>query len=55
MSFVIAIAVLDRAIVDEREVRGPAQTELAPDPRLEHARRALERARASRRAAFSLP
>src|SRR6188472_3828866 len=38
-----ANAVLDRAIVDELEVRGPAQLELAVDPRLEHAGRAVER------------
>src|SRR4029079_17606608 len=37
-----ADALLDRAIVDELEVRSPAQLELAIDPRLEHSGGALE-------------
>ena len=40
---VIRTPVLDRAIVDELEVRGPPELELAIDPRLEHPGGAFER------------
>ncbi len=50
-----ANAVLDRAIVDELELRGPAQLELAVDRRLQDAGRALERRRAYFARCRSLP
>ena len=49
MSWVIADATLDRAIVDELEPRGASKAELAPDPALEHAGCALERPQRPRR------